>query len=188
MMEQRRRVLLAAMGGTIASSRAGGSGAEVDRGAADLLAALPAADSHAGIVPVDVCGKPSRAIDPADMSVLAHRVTTAISDGVEGVVVTHGTDTMEETAYALALQVRSQVPVVLTGAMRPPDEPGSDATANLLGALAVAVSEETAALGPVVVIDGRRDPRCPVGDEGAHGWRRRVCVAAGGTGGNGRRG
>jgi L-asparaginase len=147
------RLLLLGMGGTIASSSVGKAGATVDRGAADLLAALPDIRSRAEVVPVDICQKPSRAIDPEDMSVLAHRVTSGLSDGFDAVLVTHGTDTMEETAYALALQLRSNAPVVLTGAMRALDDAGSDAKANLLAAVAVALSEETAALGPVIVMD-----------------------------------
>lgn len=108
---------------------------------------------------VDVTTMSSSAMTPAVMRTLAERVLEAERDGVSGVVITHGTDTLEETAYALAAMVRPSMPVVLTGAMRGPGEPGADGQANLRDALLVAALP-ACAFGPIVSIAGEiHDPR-----------------------------
>jgi len=99
----------------------------------------------------DVARTASHAITPTIMYQVAEAVRQEIADGADGVIVTHGTDTLEETAYALALLVDTPVPVILTGAMRPPHHPGSDGPANLVAALAAATEPALAAYGPVVV-------------------------------------
>jgi L-asparaginase len=145
-------VQVIALGGTIsASSDERGHGVPV-RAAADLVASVPEAGGIADISTSDVKQISSRAITPADMCSLARQIYTAATEGFDGVVVTHGTDTMEETAYALALQLEVGVPVVLTGAMRLAHEAGADGPANLISALRVAVTPEVAALGPVIVM------------------------------------
>jgi L-asparaginase len=118
-------------------------------GAAQMKAGLPTGpwQIHAR----DVMRKPSRAMAPLDMWNLALAVREEIDTGADGVVITHGTDTLEETTYALALVLDPTVPVVLTGAMRPPHTPGADGPANLQSALAAAASRELAPYGPVVV-------------------------------------
>lgn len=140
------------LGGTIAGVPDERGRNEPARSAADLLASVPGASNLAEIRAADVRQMPSRAISPPDMHALAREIRRGIEEGCDGVVVTHGTDTMEETAYALALMLDSHVPVALTGAMRPGHEPGADGPANLLAALRVAATPEAATLGPVVVM------------------------------------
>lgn len=150
-MRSRPRVLVIGTGGTI-STRPDVSGHHRPGGAAtDLLAQIPEATEVAEITSMDAGRKPSRAMTPSDMHLLAQKIVE-VAPACDGVVVTHGTDTMEETAYALALQLQLDVPVVLTGAMRPPRAPGADGPANLLSAVRVAATPGTAALGPVVVM------------------------------------
>ena len=79
--------------------------------------------------------------------------TAAEDPGIEGFVVTHGTSTLEETAFFLNLTLRVGVPVVLVGAQRPASALGSDAGANLVAALRVASSDEAAGLGVLVVLN-----------------------------------
>lgn len=86
---------------------------------------------------------------------LAREVRAQVRDGAAGVVVTQGTDTLEETAYALSLLRPTKLPVVFTGAMRAPTMPGSDADANLLAAITTAVHPELPRMtaGAVVVMN-----------------------------------
>lgn len=151
-MKGRPWVQVIALGGTIsATSDERGHGVPV-QAAADLIASVQGASEIAEISTADVKQVSSRAIAPADMCMLAREIYAAVGEGCDGVVVTHGTDTMEETAYALALQLDVNVPVVLTGAMRLAHEAGADGPANLIAALRVAVTPEAAALGPVIVM------------------------------------
>lgn len=145
-------ILVIATGGTI-STRADPLGQHVvAQHAEDLPAQLPEMREIAEITPVDAGLKSSRAMTPTDMHLLAGQIKAHATSDCDGVVVIHGTDTMEETAYALALQLCLDIPLVLTGAMRLPSEPGADGPANLLAALRVASTPVTAALGPVVVM------------------------------------
>ncbi|MDV6373421.1 asparaginase [Deinococcus arenicola] len=96
---------------------------------------------------------PSPHITPAHMLELAGLITQLAPDH-DGIVVTHGTDTLEETAFALHLLLSTRTPVVLTGSMRHADEVSWDGPANLLDAAGVALSPQTAGRGPLVVFGG----------------------------------
>lgn len=144
-----RFVSLLAMGGTIST-------APFDDGAVPTHGAHDLANTVRGRTGVtvrsrDVARLPSRAVTPSHMWELANAVREEIVSGASGVVVTHGTDTIEETAYALALLLDTSVPVVLTGAMRPPHAAGADGPANLQAAVAAAADPGLAPYGPVVV-------------------------------------
>jgi L-asparaginase len=120
--------------------------------AAELLAgaALPA---NVEVSAIDALTVPSRAMSLADVLQLVERVE-ALASGTQppdGVVISQGTDTLEETAYLFALMCGARLPVVLTGAMRPGVVAGSDGPANLAAAIAVAAQAEAAALGPLLV-------------------------------------
>ena len=84
---------------------------------------------------------------------LKQRIMQAIEEGYEGVVITHGTDTLEETAYYLELTLDVEIPVVITGAMRSSNEIGADGLANLRSSLVVAVSDESSDKGVLVVMN-----------------------------------
>ena len=134
------------MGGTIATVPHA-DGARAGRGAEDLVAGLPLGVE---VRTKDVRKVSSRAVTPEDMWALAEAVREELAGGADGVVVSHGTDTIEETAYALALLVPPTAPVVLTGAMRGGHLLGADGPANLAAAVAVAADPRMAAYGPVV--------------------------------------
>jgi len=93
-------------------------------------------------------GSPS--IGPKEWLQLAHRIDSLAA---EGVVITHGTATLEETAYFLHLTVKSERPVVVTGAMRPPSAVGTDADLNLLDAIRLAAAPEAAKRGVLTILN-----------------------------------
>ncbi|MGX7112571.1 asparaginase [Gemella cuniculi] len=92
-------------------------------------------------------------ITEKEMLSIKTRIEKAVDEGYEGVVITHGTDTLEETAYYLELTLDLNIPVVITGAMRSSNEIGSDGLANLRSALIVAASDESCDKGVLVVMN-----------------------------------
>jgi L-asparaginase len=148
------RIRLLAVGGTISCLPTGrGAGVEASLTAAEIVESVPDLERIAEIDVGDVATIASFAITLANMRSLALEAKRALDDGCDGVVITHGTDTIEETAYAVALLLPRGQPIVLTGAMRNPTLPGTDGPANLLAAFIVAASGETAGLGPLVVLN-----------------------------------
>ena len=101
----------------------------------------------------DVFNVPSPHITPARMLQLKQRIDKAAHEGVDGVVVTHGTDTLEETAYFLDLTLPNELPVVITGAMRSDNEIGSDGLHNLETAIQTASTPDAAEKGVLVVMN-----------------------------------
>lgn len=153
------KVYILATGGTIAG--AGGSATKTQYSAGQvaigtLLDAVPAIKDVA-----DVEGEQVVNIGSQDMSddvwlVLAKRVKELLSRGdVNGVVITHGTDTMEETAFFLSLTVKSDKPVVLVGAMRPSTAISADGPANLYNAVVTAASPASKNRGVLVCMNGK---------------------------------
>jgi len=95
---------------------------------------------------------PSGSLGFDDLAALTVAIDEQLAQGTEGVVVTQGTDTMEETAYALDLSYSGAAPIVVTGAMLSPAHAGADGPANLLSAIAVAASEPARGQGVLVVM------------------------------------
>ncbi|MEZ5102116.1 MAG: asparaginase [Thermoleophilia bacterium] len=146
------RIRLLATGGTIAF-RTDEGGATPQAAGAELLGTTGVTGLAVDVV--DVASVSSIALRDQDLVALAAEVRASAGLGYDGVVVAHGTDTLEETAYFLALTCPSPgVPVVLTGAMRHDGSPGADGPANLRDALLAAAEPVLAAVGPVVVWDG----------------------------------
>ena len=152
------KICILTTGGTIAGAAARSDALTGYRAGAlsagELLAAVPEI--------ADVCAIDSEevsAIDSKDMTEavwlhLAARIEAALAAGAAGVVVTHGTDTLEETAYFLQLVVKSENPVVLTGAMRPATALSADGPLNLLDAVRLAASPKAHGQGALVVLNG----------------------------------
>lgn len=120
-----------------------------------MLARIPEAGEIAEVTAENVLQVGSPSIGPAEWLQLAQRINALFSSArpPQGVVVTHGTATLEETAYFLHLTVKSERPVVVTGAMRPPSALGTDADLNLLDAIRLAACPEAAGRGVLTVLN-----------------------------------
>lgn len=148
-----RRVAVLATGGTIAT-RTNESGTAIARASGqELVGDLPLPPGVA-VEAEDVVRVGSFALTLEDLQQLADRVGKRLEDDVAGIVVTHGTDTTEETAMLLDLVIDDPRPIVLTGAQRPADAPDSDGPRNLADAIAVAAHPAARGLGALVVFDG----------------------------------
>ncbi|MEV8512800.1 asparaginase domain-containing protein [Dactylosporangium sp. NPDC051484] len=146
-----RRVLLLATKDTIAY------GHESVATGAELLATIPADRLAADVAVEDVLAEPGWDMTPGTMLALARRARAAIAeDGFDGVVITHGTDTLEETAYLadlLAGPAAARGTIVLTGATRALDELSSDGPRNLAAAIAAAADSALAGAGAVACLN-----------------------------------
>ncbi|WP_405735136.1 asparaginase [Streptomyces sp. NBC_01537] len=149
-----RTVLVLTLGGTIAMTRTDATpgGVKPRLSGADLVAAAPALKDVAEITVEDFRQMPGASLTINDIVALVERLTTADADGIHGVVVTQGTDTLEETAFLTDLYYRGKAPVVFTGAMRNPAIPGADGPANLLAAAQTAAALDARGLGVLVVL------------------------------------
>jgi L-asparaginase len=121
----------------------------------ELLAQVPETEQVAEIVPIAFKAIPSTAMGPTQWLELAAIIhaTVANDTTLRGVVVTHGTASLEETAYFLNLVLKVSIPVVVVGAQRPASGISTDANANLLNAVRVAGSADSIGLGVLVVLN-----------------------------------
>jgi L-asparaginase len=141
-----------AFGGTISGApRPGSTEIVATLRGSDLVESVPGLADIARVDIVDFPLTTSFAVTLRQIRSLAGEVAKAFEDGVDGVVVSQGTDTMEETAYALALMLPRSGPIVLTGSMRSIAARSSDVQANIFGAFRVACSPAASSLGPIVV-------------------------------------
>jgi L-asparaginase len=122
----------------------------------DLLATVPDIAKFARVEVTNVANVPSGYMDPALWSALTRQVRTALArPDVAGAVVSHGTDTLEETAYWLDLTVDSDKPIVLIGAQRNASEPDFDGPRNLLSAVRIAVDPQSRGKGALIALNDR---------------------------------
>ena len=146
------RVVVFGLGGTIAMTSAAGGGVVPALSADQLVAAVPSlAESGITVEVEDFRRVPGASLGFDDLTALATAIETRLAAGADGVVITQGTDTIEETAYLLDLTHTRPEPVVVTGAMRNPTLAGADGPGNLLAAVQTAASPDTRDLGAMVV-------------------------------------
>lgn len=150
-----KKVILLATGGTIAGTGEAGKSTGYDSGtltAEDLLSAVPQLAQVADVEAVQVCNVNSDDMtDRLWLKLLRTIHVYAADPNVAGFVVTHGTDTLEETAYFLNLTVKTEKPVVLTGSMRPATAISPDGPMNLYQAVCVAASPKAVGKGVLAV-------------------------------------
>lgn len=151
----RNKVIILATGGTIAGVGEDGKIVGYKPGTLtidDLIAATPKLKDIADIEAMQICNINSDDITDRIWIKLANKINELAKDpDIVGFVITHGTDTMEETAYFLNLTVKTDKPVVFTGSMRPATSISADGYMNLYEALCVAVSKEAKGKGVLVV-------------------------------------
>ena len=145
-------------GGTIAGTAPSAVTARYESGvlsAADLVAAVGGLDRLADIEAETLFSTGSEDLGPVQWLKLARRVQDLVGrDDVDGVVITHGTDTLEEAAFYLDLVCRTEKPVVMTAAMRPATALGADGPANIYQAFLAVTSPQLRGCGIMVVMNG----------------------------------
>ncbi|WP_372790166.1 asparaginase [Paraconexibacter sp.] len=146
-----RRVRILSAGGTIGMTGGGGATPELD--ADQLVDAVPGLAGRNDLSAETVANKPSAHLTLDDQLRICRTARDAARRGI-GVVVTHGTDVLEETAMLADVIHGGEAPIVFTGAIRPASAPGADGPANLVDAVSVAASQEAAGLGVLVVFGG----------------------------------
>ncbi len=146
-------VAILTTGGTIAMQHDAGAGGAVPKlGAGDFAAALPA--GMPALRTEEVVHLPSSHFTLETLVTIRRRVAALAEEpDVHGVVVTHGTDTLEETAYLLDLTVPGDKPLVVTGAMRTASDVGYEGYANLAAAVRVAAAPQARGVGCIVVLN-----------------------------------
>src|SRR5215467_2697224 len=150
-------VVILATGGTIAGAASTGTQAGYTSGAVGIdtmVAAVPGISDLANIKGEQISNVGSQDMAFTILLTLAKKINTLLAQNdVDGIVVTHGTDTMEETAYFLNLVVKSDKPIVLVGSMRPSTALSADGPLNLFNAVGVAADPKSAGRGVLVVMN-----------------------------------
>lgn len=141
-------IVLLSTGGTIASL----SDTDKKLDAEDLLETLPSSSPNVSVKTQNFGNIPSTKMSIKNMYHLTNSINQLDADpSVDGIVVTHGTDVLEESAYFVDLCYNGDTPVVFTGAMRSPSMPGSDGPANILDSIYVALDQQASGIGILVV-------------------------------------
>lgn len=143
------RVVVVALGGTIAMTGSPTGGAVPALTAVQLLDAVPGLDG-VDVDTVDLRHVPGASVRLEDVAAAREVIGSRLAAGADGVVVTQGTDTIEETSYLLDLTYGDGAPVVITGAMRNPSLAGADGPANLLAAIRTAADPRAGDQGVLV--------------------------------------
>jgi L-asparaginase len=153
--DMKPKVAVVFTGGTISMSIDERLGAVIPSlSGAEILSMVTNIDRFAEIISVNFSALPGPHITPDIMMKLSHEVQKLLErEDITGVVITHGTDTLEETAYLLDLTLNTEKPVVMVGAMRNSSELGYDGPSNLAAAVCTVISAEACGKGVLVVMN-----------------------------------
>jgi L-asparaginase len=151
------KIAILATGGTIAGRAESATQAAYTPGVIsieEIIATVPGIQSLAELEGIQVCNISSQNMTQSIWLKLSKTIDSLFAtDAADGVVITHGTDTMEETAYFLSLTVRHDKPIVLTGSMRPSSSLSADGPFNLYNAVALAASKDAKGRGAMIVMN-----------------------------------
>jgi len=152
----KKNILIIFTGGTFSMKIDKETGGAIPRySGSELLDKIPQAKKLANLICYDFGKYPGPHITPQLMLKLSKKITQLISkNNITGVVVTHGTDTLEETAYFLDLNVKSKIPIVVIGSMKNSSEPDWDGPQNLTDAIRVCLNKKCNGLGVLVCLNG----------------------------------
>lgn len=153
MKKNMKKILVLHTGGTIAMKEDDQTGDVSPDRINPLLSAQLQLPDEVELVVEDIFNLPSPHITPKHMLQLKERIQLAYGKGFFGVVITHGTDTLEETAFFLDTTIGDLLPIVITGAMRSSNELGSDGLYNFETAIRVAACSEAVHKGVLVVMN-----------------------------------
>ena len=154
----KNNVVVVATGGTIAGAGANSTNSATYTAAKvpvdDLLNAVPQIQNLANVTGVQALQIASESITDKELISIARQINDLLKKpDVNGIVITHGTDTLEETAFFLSLVVKSNKPIVLVGSMRPPSALSADGPLNLYSAVALAASDSAKGKGVMVLMN-----------------------------------
>lgn len=156
--QQKPNVYILATGGTIAGTGKSATASGYTAGQVaiqSLIDAVPQMQDVANVTGEQVVNIGSQDMNDQVWLTLAKRINELLAQSnVDGIVITHGTDTMEETAYFLNLTVKSDKPVVLTGAMRPSTAMSADGPLNLYNSVVTAADPSSKGRGVMIVMNG----------------------------------
>ncbi|WAA10537.1 asparaginase [Fervidibacillus albus] len=149
-----KKILVLHTGGTISMYEDEKTGAVKPFGQNPLIEKTKEISTLAELIVESPFHLPSPHITPREMLILKKRIDHHLQhSGIDGVVITHGTDTLEETAYFLELTVHTDIPIIVTGAMRSTNEVGADGLYNFMTSVRTAIHDDAAKKGVLVVMN-----------------------------------
>lgn len=154
------RIFVISLGGTITMTKGAGAGITPTLTGADLVETIPALQTLADVETLSLFGLPGASLTQAHLITVANTIKERFANGADGAVVIQGTDTIEDTAFALDVLVKDDRPIVVTGAMRGAESPGADGPANILSAIIAAGSSALHGLGTTVVLNDQIHAAC----------------------------
>ncbi len=176
--QAKKNIVILATGGTIAGAAPTGTQVGYTSGQVGIdtmINAVPGIKELANIKGEQISNVGSQDMSFEILLKLANRINELTSGDVDGIVITHGTDTMEESAYFLNLTVKTDKPVVLVGSMRPSTAVSADGPLNLYNAVAVAADPQSRDRGVLVVMNDHIPRRAFTDKDEHHGMCRRLC-------------
>lgn len=156
-MKTKKNILIVFTGGTFSMriDKKKSGGAVPKYSGAELLKKIPEASKLANISFYDFGKYPGPHITPEIMMDLSKQLRKKIAEKkYDGIVVTHGTDTLEETAYLIDLTIKTKIPIVFTGSMKNSSEPDWDGPKNLTDSILVCLNENSRGMGTLVCMHG----------------------------------